>query len=341
MNTTSPTPTPDQALIEVREALQKIADFRYGAPESKKLADRMYANGFNNAGGYAKDRAREGLAALDRLAVLTGGGAGTEPVLETIEKAIAAGEPHWTTEKALGEWFKRKVEAEGDLEVGAGSAALTPQPAWQPTREEQFDHLRRVSQERQTAWCEVGDEVPDLTFRAVELAGEVGEAMNVVKKLERERHGWRGSRATLSDLSEELADVIICADLLAATAGVDLWPAVVAKFNATSEKVGLPHILALFSDRPNPWRGIESAPRDGTPIWALFRSDIYPVLKPGRDDLKRWNGVQACLRHQGVAPDGFDIGWNMAAPVGSGGFPDEWIVGWMPLPPAPTTGDAT
>ncbi|WP_205836087.1 MazG-like family protein [Methylobacterium brachiatum] len=95
---------------------------------------------------------------------------------------------------------------------------------------------------RQAEWCP--DQVPDLSFRGNELGGECGEAQNVIKKLERERLGWRGSRASLDDLAQELADVVICADLCAVTAGIDLGAAVVAKFNATSEKVGLTTKLA-------------------------------------------------------------------------------------------------
>lgn len=101
--------------------------------------------------------------------------------------------------------------------------------------------LRRCNVERQAAWCP--DQVPDLSFRGNELGGECGEAQNVIKKLERERHGWRGSRATVDQLAEELADVVICADLCALTAGVDLMAAVKAKFDATSVKVDLPHRL--------------------------------------------------------------------------------------------------
>ena len=78
-----------------------------------------------------------------------------------------------------------------------------------------------------------------LSYRGNELAGEVGEACNVIKKLERERLGIRGSRDTLKHLAEELADVIICCDLIAMDCGLDLDAAVRAKFNATSEKVGL------------------------------------------------------------------------------------------------------
>lgn len=69
-----------------------------------------------------------------------------------------------------------------------------------------------------------------LIFWANELAGEVGEACNILKKLDRE-HNYkvRGSRATLPALSEELADIMICADLLGICAQINFredlcWP---------------------------------------------------------------------------------------------------------------------
>ena len=76
-----------------------------------------------------------------------------------------------------------------------------------------------------------------LEFRGVELAGETGEACNVIKKLCRERLGLRGSRATLQDLKDELEDVIICVGLVANAAGITLN--VADKFNASSRKLGL------------------------------------------------------------------------------------------------------
>jgi len=108
--------------------------------------------------------------------------------------------------------------------------------------------LQRAHIERQEEWCP--DQKPDLSFRGNEMAGEVGEACNVIKKLERERHGWRGSRATKEQLAEELGDVIHTAILCAITAGIDLELATVAKFNATSEKNGLSHRIALQSSPP-------------------------------------------------------------------------------------------
>ncbi len=102
--------------------------------------------------------------------------------------------------------------------------------------------LQRAHVERQEEWCP--DQKPDLSFRGNELGGECGEAQNVIKKLERERHGWRGSRDTVEHLAEELGDVIHCAVLCAITAGIDLEPAVISKFNGTSEKNGLSTFLA-------------------------------------------------------------------------------------------------
>lgn len=77
-------------------------------------------------------------------------------------------------------------------------------------------------------------------FFSTELAGEVGEACNVVKKLEREKLGLRGSTTTVGALAEELADAVICASLLANCYDIDLREAVRNKFNSTSDKLNLP-----------------------------------------------------------------------------------------------------
>lgn len=103
-----------------------------------------------------------------------------------------------------------------------------------------LDILRAANERRQELWCPDPSQVPDLMFRATELGGEVGEALNVVKKLEREARGWVGSRASKDDLAAELADVIICCDLVAMQAGINLSDAVIDKFNATSDKVDIP-----------------------------------------------------------------------------------------------------
>jgi NTP pyrophosphatase (non-canonical NTP hydrolase) len=104
-----------------------------------------------------------------------------------------------------------------------------------------FTDLRAANIARQKEW-DVGSKISGplgKLWRANELSGECGEASNVVKKLVREELEIPGSRATVQQLSEELADIVICADLLAQEYGIDLDDAVRTKFNSTSEKVGL------------------------------------------------------------------------------------------------------
>ena len=72
--------------------------------------------------------------------------------------------------------------------------------------------------------------------------GELGEAANVLKKLNRVRDGIPGNAETPDQLREqfahELADTFIYLDLLAQAAGVDLPNAIRAKFDITSAKIG-------------------------------------------------------------------------------------------------------
>lgn len=82
------------------------------------------------------------------------------------------------------------------------------------------------------------------------MAGEAGEACNVVKKLRRVELSLRG-RATEQDtaalcgaLGRELADVLIYADLLAAKYGIDLAAYTRDKFNETSIEYGFDERLA-------------------------------------------------------------------------------------------------
>ena len=79
--------------------------------------------------------------------------------------------------------------------------------------------------------------------------GELGEAANVIKKLNRHRDGTRGNaiaeteEALTEQLADELADAFIYLDLLARRAGIVLQDAVIRKFNKTSEKIGYPLVL--------------------------------------------------------------------------------------------------
>lgn len=83
-----------------------------------------------------------------------------------------------------------------------------------------YDNLRDANAARQKEWDTSEKVFHDPFWRANELAGEAGEVCNVLKKLHRERCGLAGSRDTLEHLAEELADVIMCVDLLLLSAGL-------------------------------------------------------------------------------------------------------------------------
>ena len=74
-------------------------------------------------------------------------------------------------------------------------------------------------------------------------AGECGEACNVAKKLRRlvTNPDWKPKDGDLNltqQLADEIADLIIYADLWAASQGIDLGRAITTKFNRTSAEVG-------------------------------------------------------------------------------------------------------
>ena len=72
--------------------------------------------------------------------------------------------------------------------------------------------------------------------------GELGEAANVAKKLNRVRDGIRGNTETPDQLrqmlADEIADAFIYLDLMAQSEGIVLQDAVLDKFQRTSAKIG-------------------------------------------------------------------------------------------------------
>lgn len=82
------------------------------------------------------------------------------------------------------------------------------------------------------------------------LVGEIGEAANIAKKLNRIRDGANGNaKGETADklrpkLADELADAFIYLDLLAQSEGFDLEEIVLRKFNKTSRKLGYPKLEA-------------------------------------------------------------------------------------------------
>jgi len=105
-----------------------------------------------------------------------------------------------------------------------------------------FEDLRKANASRGVEWCGRPNSIEDLEFCAIELGGETGEALDAVKKYLRDLKGFIGGvggKEGLQDIADELGDVVISADRLAETLGIDLGKAVQDKFNKTTEKHGL------------------------------------------------------------------------------------------------------
>lgn len=107
-----------------------------------------------------------------------------------------------------------------------------------------FHTLRAANLSRCARWHPGGLSEWSLSDWFTATMGELGEAANVAKKLNRERDGIAGNTASEAELraqlADELADVAIYLDILAASEGVDLAAAIANKFNHTSAKVGFP-----------------------------------------------------------------------------------------------------
>ena len=78
---------------------------------------------------------------------------------------------------------------------------------------------------------------------AVAMGGECGEVLNAIKKLRRLDDGTNTAKDpqtkedAISDIADELADLIIYADLLAARLDIDLTKAIRSKFNKVSHRM--------------------------------------------------------------------------------------------------------
>ena len=84
------------------------------------------------------------------------------------------------------------------------------------------------------------------------VMGELGEAANIAKKLNRVRDGIRGNSTTAlvlrKNLRNEIADTFIYLDLLAQSAGFDLGRAVIETFEAKSAEIEYPAHFKLPDD---------------------------------------------------------------------------------------------
>ncbi len=166
---------------------------------------------------------------------------------------------HWQEAYFMALDFARTLERENaelraELELMTGCAQRAQEAEARLTalvgeeRERDFlARLRLFNKER----CEQNFKHAITAWNIMEwgcaLAGEAGELCNVLKKVKREQDGIAGSRIEgdgQKAIADELADVIIYADLLAQHCGIDLASAIASKFNETSAKVGYNRALS-------------------------------------------------------------------------------------------------
>jgi NTP pyrophosphatase (non-canonical NTP hydrolase) len=88
------------------------------------------------------------------------------------------------------------------------------------------------------------------------VLGELGEAANIIKKVQRGDLALDEAREMLA---KEFADVATYLDLLAYRAGVDLGVAVAEKWDRVSERIDVPLRIAQFAPLPPERRSTEDS----------------------------------------------------------------------------------
>lgn len=108
--------------------------------------------------------------------------------------------------------------------------------------------FRKISVERAKNGFKTYENVP-ITFWTTAIAGEVGELCNMVKKMERVKHGGidAGSSYTAASITphmikEEIGGIFIYLDLLASLWGFSMEEAIVSTFNEKSQEHNLPYL---------------------------------------------------------------------------------------------------
>lgn len=110
-----------------------------------------------------------------------------------------------------------------------------------------FKTFSRINYERSREWTDTDQFDWTSADWMIALIGEVGEACNIMKKLQRASSGMRGNNESILELQEalraEVADIMTYLALFASHNNIDLEAEVISKFNAVSRKHGFSHIL--------------------------------------------------------------------------------------------------
>lgn len=155
--------------------------------------------------------------------------------------------------------------------VMADPASYAPVSAPTPPPALTFAEFSTANAKRAREWK--SDGLPPLGFACTELAGEVGELLNKCKKVMRTELNMPGGSASAFDLweiADELADVVIAADLLSQQFGIDLGACVIDKFNKTSKK----HNFETYLGR-GPLPALRQA-KELEPVAAAPTADVAP-----------------------------------------------------------------
>ena len=115
-----------------------------------------------------------------------------------------------------------------------------------------FETLNQINCSRALRWHPQGIDEWSVNDWLAAFGGEAGEALSAGKKHRRllsgiQQHGDvpDGLFDAEAKILEELADAVIYADLVATRLGRSLADAIVAKFNAISEREGFPERLGV------------------------------------------------------------------------------------------------
>lgn len=105
-----------------------------------------------------------------------------------------------------------------------------------------FNTFRKANVIRCNGWHPNGIKSWSNSDWIVAIVGELGELASLIKMRNRERDSLPGNKFKPTDqqIRDEAADVFTYLDLFCAANDIDLAEAVARKFNAVSERVGLP-----------------------------------------------------------------------------------------------------
>lgn len=190
-----------------------------------------------------------------------------------------------------------------------------------------FADLRTANEARQAHWG--GTDNWTLADWSNAVAGEVGEACNIVKKIRRPELGTTGNSEDVSalypKLESEIGDVLIYLDLLAKKAGTTLDRCVSRAFNEKSEALGMPVRLEALALRTPSDGEVVAEPAAWEGYWPGAGSiSSQTSLTRFRSTMEKWEKDGAEITPLYTRPQGMEVTDEMASDVASRLFERRW-----------------